>query len=128
MRRWMKVAAWAAVFSACAGAGAYVAAHTDPFPPGVDREGASPFPTASPTTSPPPIPERWTGQVRSVSYHQLYVGGRCPSRWHGSLHFTVSDAGRMSGTGHVVLLGTLECDFPIAQIQTRLVLLDVQGR
>ena len=57
MRRWVKVAAWAAVFLACAGIGAYIAAHTDPFPPGVDRQGESPFPTVSPSTSPTPGPD-----------------------------------------------------------------------
>ena len=41
MRKGVKVAAWVAVFLACAGVGAYVAAHTDPFPPGVDRPGAT---------------------------------------------------------------------------------------
>ncbi len=42
MHRVLKVAAWAALFLACAGVGAYIAAHSDPFPPGVDRPGASP--------------------------------------------------------------------------------------
>ena len=41
MRRGVKVAAWAAVFLACAGVGAFIAAHTDPFPPGVDRPSAT---------------------------------------------------------------------------------------
>ena len=54
MRKGVKVAAWAAVFLACAGVGAYIAAHSDPFPPGVDRPsatGATGSP-ASPSTSP----------------------------------------------------------------------------
>ncbi len=90
MRRWIKVAAWAAVFLACAGVGAFIAAHTDPFPPGVDRQGESPFPTVSPTPSPTPAPRPvvWAGTLRSVTYHDLYVGGRCTTRWRGNLRFT----------------------------------------
>lgn len=128
MRRWIKVAVWTAVFVTCAGAGAYLAAHSNPFPPGVDRAGVSPFPTISPSPSPlPPVPERWTGTLQSVSYHQLYVGGRCTTRWQGAFHFTVSDTGKLTGQGHAHLFGKLECDFPIAQVQTRLALVDVAG-
>ncbi|MGZ4154708.1 MAG: hypothetical protein ACXVQ0_09525 [Actinomycetota bacterium] len=129
MRRWIKVAVWAAVFLTCAGAGAYYAAHSNPFPPGVDRSGVSPFPTVTPTATPTPapVPERWSGQVRSFSYHQLYVGGRCTTRWRGGLHFTVSDVGKVSGTGRIHLSGGLQCDFPIAQVQTKLALVDVAG-
>jgi hypothetical protein len=126
MRRWIKVAVWAAVFLTCAGAGAYLAAHSNPFPPGVDRAGVSS--TTTPSASPPPtIPERWTGTLRAVSYHQLYVGGRCTTRWRGTFHLTVNDT-KLTGQGHAHLLGTLVCDFPIAQVQTRLVLVDLVGR
>jgi hypothetical protein len=128
MRRWVKVAAWAAVFVACAGVGAYIAAHTDPFPPGVDRQGESPFPTVSPTISPTPEPLVWAGPFRSVTYHDLYVGGRCTTRWRGNLRFVVDDAGKISGTGSARLDGTLECDFPIAQTQVRRFGLTVSGR
>ena len=121
MRRWVKVAAWAAVFVACAGVGAFVAAHTDPFPPGVDRQGESPFPTVSPSPSPTPAPRPvvWAGTLRSVTYHDLYVGGRCTTRWRGNLRFTADRAGNISGTGAARLDGKLECDFPIAQTQVR---------
>jgi hypothetical protein len=44
-RRLLKVAAWAAVFLTCAGIGAFVAAQTDPFPPGVDDPGLRPTPS-----------------------------------------------------------------------------------
>ena len=129
MQRWVKVAVWTAVFVACAGGGAYYAAHSNPFPPGVDRSGVSPFPTATPTPTPTPtpVPERWSGQVRTFSYHQLYVGGRCTTRWRGALHFTLSDAGKVSGSGRIHLSGRLQCDFPIAQVQTQLALVDVAG-
>jgi hypothetical protein len=128
MRRWIKVAVWTAVFLTCGGAGAYYAAHSNPFPPGVDRAGVSPFPTDTPSPSPTPVPEVWTGTFRSTSYHQLYVGGRCTTRWQGTFHFTVSDTGKLTGQGHAHILGKLVCDFPIAQIQTRLALIDVAGR
>jgi hypothetical protein len=127
MRRWVKVAAWAAVFLACAGIGAYIAANTDPFPPGVDRQGQSPFPTVSPST-PPPGPIVWAGTLRSDTFHELYVGGRCTTRWRGNLRFVVDDVGRIAGTGSARLDGKLECDFPIAQTQIRRFGLVVAGR
>ena len=79
------MAAWAAVFLACAGTGAYIAAHTDLFPPGVDRQGGSPFPTVSPSPRRRPRTPVWAGTLRSVTYHELYVGGRCTTRWRGNL-------------------------------------------
>ena len=132
MRRGVKVAAWAAVFLACAGVGAFIAAHTDPFPPGVDRPGESPVasgsPTATPTSSPSPVAVEWVGSLRSFTYHDFYVGGRCTTRWRGNLRFTVDPAGRIVGTGIARLYGKLECDFPIAQTQTRKVGLGITGR
>lgn len=132
MRRGVKVVAWAAVFLACAGVGAYIAAHTDPFPPGVDRPGGSPFPTGTPTatpsSSPSPVSVEWVGSLRGFTYHDLYVGGRCTTRWHGNLRFTVDAAGRISGTGTARLYGKLVCDFPIAQTQARRLGLGVAGR
>lgn len=132
MRRGVKVAAWAAVFLACAGVGAYIAAHTDPFPPGVDRPGESPIPTATPTptpsSSPSPEPVAWVGSLRSFTYHDLYVGGRCTTRWRGTVRFTVDATGRIAGTGAVRLNGKLDCDFPIAQTQARRLGLAITGR
>ena len=130
MRRVVKVAAWAAVFLACAGVGAYIAAHTDPFPPGVDRPGASPIGsvTATPSASPSPSPAVWAGTIRSFTYHQLYVGGRCTTRWRGKLRFRIDDSGAVDGTGGARLFGTPACDLPIAQVQIRRIGLDVTGR
>jgi hypothetical protein len=128
MGRWVKVAAWAAVFLACGGVGAYIAAHTDPFPPGVDRPGESPLPTTTPTPAPSPEPIVWAGTLRSVTYHELYVGGRCTTQWGGNLRFTVDAAGRIDGTGSARLLGKLRCDFPIAQTQVRRFGLVISGR
>jgi hypothetical protein len=127
MRTGIKVAAWAAVFLACAGVGAYIAAHTDPFPPGVDRPTGS-SPSATPSPSSPPQPVVWVGNVKSVSYHELYVGGRCTTRWGGNLRFTVNDQGEIDGTGRMRLLGKLRCDFPIAQTQVGRFELAVRGR
>jgi len=127
MRRGIKVAAWAAVFLACAGVGAYIAAHSDPFPPGVDRPTGSSAP-ATPSPSSPPQPVVWAGSMKSVTYHELYVGGRCTTRWGGTLRFTVNDEGAIDGTGRMLLLGKLRCDFPIAQTQVRRFELAVRGR
>src|SRR5687768_5721708 len=113
MRRVVKVAAWTAAFVAAAGAGALVAANTNPFPPGVDRPGegtgASPQPTTTP--SPEPEPERWRATLRSFTFHELYVGGRCVSRWSGVLRFTIDPDGRAQGAGRARLRGDLDCDF-----------------
>jgi hypothetical protein len=127
MSKALKVAAWAALFLACAGVGAYIAAHSDPFPPGVDRPGASPLASASP--SGPPAAERWVGSFRSFTYHQLYVGGRCTTRWRGALRYSVdAETGAVEGAGTSRLFGELECDFPIAQVQAERVKLAITGR
>ena len=125
MRRGLKVAAWAGLFLGCAGVGAYVAAHSNPFPPGVDRPSGSATISPSP---PPTAPDRWVGGLRSVTYHQLYVGGRCTTRWRGDLRFTVSGSGSIDGTGTARLAGTLVCDFPTAQVQAERIDLAVTGR
>ena len=130
MHKGVKVAAWAAVFLACAGVGAFIAAHSNPFPPGVDRPGASPTESVSvtPSPSPAPVPVKWVGSLQSFTYHQLYVGGRCTTRWRGSLRFTIADSGKVEGSGAAHLSGPLACDFPIAQVQVRRVALALTGR
>ena len=130
MHRGVKVAVWAAVFITCAGVGAFIAAHTDPFPPGVDRPSASPTgsESVSPTPSPVPVPVKWVGSLHSSTYHQLYVGGRCTTRWLGYLHFTIAESGKVEGSGAAHLSGPLECDFPIAQVQIRRIELTLSGR
>jgi hypothetical protein len=70
----------------------------------------------------------WTGSVKSVTYHELYVGGRCTTRWGGNLRFTVNSRGEIDGTGRTRLLGKLRCDFPITQTQVRRFELSVHGR
>ena len=59
MPKAVKILLWIGAFLACAGVGAYVAAHTDPFPPGVDDPGAhaaGPVSTEVPTSPPGPAP------------------------------------------------------------------------
>jgi hypothetical protein len=130
MHKGVKVAAWAAVFLACAGVGAFIAAHSNPFPPGVDRPGASPTESVSvsPSPSPAKVPVKWVGSLQSLTYHQLYVGGRCTTTWRGSLHFTIAESGGVKGRGAAHLSGPLSCDFPIAQVQVQRVALALSGR
>ena len=130
MHKGVKVAVWAAVFLACAGVGAFIAAHSNPFPPGVDRPLASPsgIVSVTPSPSPSPVHVKWSGSLRSSTYHQLYVGGRCTTNWRGSLRFTVTDSGRVEGKGAATLAEPLQCDFPIAQVQVRRVTLVLTGR
>jgi len=128
MRTPIKVAAWAAVFIACAGAGAFIAAHTNPFPPGVDRPSGLATGRPTPSSSPTPTVDRWRGALRSFTYHRLYVGGRCLTRWRGALRFTIDADGTVHGAGAARLLGHLQCDFPIAQVQAGRVGLTVGGR
>ena len=130
MRKGVKVAAWAAVFLACAGVGAYIAAHSDPFPPGVDRPTGSTGtsgPPISPSPSSAPEPVAWVGSFRSFTYHDLYVGGRCTTRWRGRLRFRVDPAGIAAGNGSARLFGKLVCDFPIEQTQVQRIGLAVPG-
>ena len=73
MRRGLKIVVWVGVFAVCAGAGAFVAAHTNPFPPGVEDPGARS--TTPPSTSPSPASERWSLAMTSATRHELHVGG-----------------------------------------------------
>lgn len=128
MPRWAKVILWIVVIGASAGAGAYVAAHTDPFPPGVDDPGArAPAPSDGASVDPPgdvPV-ERWRVELRSRSVHTFRVGGSCRSAWRGRVTFRVgADALRGVGTARLV---SSSCDFPVAQPQAEEVTLSVAG-
>ena len=82
MPRWVKLTLWLGVFGVCAGVGAFVAAHTNPFPPGVEDPGSrptTPTPTSGASTS-----QRWSLAMNSATRHDLHVGGSCRSRWHTS--------------------------------------------
>jgi hypothetical protein len=130
MPRWAKVILWIAVFAASAGAGAYVAAHTDPFPPGVDDPGARVGSTdASATaTASPSAAQRWRLVVRSESSHVFRVGGTCRTSWRASFVVRIGIDGRIEGVGEAGLAQPRACDFPVAQVQTEAVAMSVEGR
>jgi hypothetical protein len=123
VRRLVKVAVWIGVFAVCAGAGAYVAAHTNPFPPGVEDPGAR---SPSPTTAAPAVALRWSGTMRSRTEHVFHVGGSCVTRWRTRLSFSVHGAA-IHGTGVAKLAGEVRCDFPEVQVQTVALQLQVSG-
>jgi hypothetical protein len=126
------VAAWAAVFLGAAGIGAYVAAHTELFPP--DVEGAAgpsssltPSASASPSDTPTPTDPTWHGVMRSGSYHELYVGGRCTTQWVTTFSFDALDNGKVVGSGTAKLDGKRACTFPNAQINAERIEVSVAG-
>ncbi|MFN8232323.1 MAG: hypothetical protein U0V56_02180 [Actinomycetota bacterium] len=131
MGRLVKPAVWTAAFLACAGAGAYLAAHTDPFPPGVDRPtGTGPTGATgpSPSASPVPVVQRWTGVMPAAARHDLYVGGSCRSRWRTELRLTIEPDGSVGGAGVSLPVGDASCDFPQAQEQADRIRMAVEGR
>jgi hypothetical protein len=129
MRRFVKPAVWAAVFLACAGAGAFIAANTDPFPPGVDRPtGTGPTGLTGPSPSPEPVIQRWTGTMQTAARHALYVGGTCRSRWRTELRVMIEPSGVIEGTGVASPIIEASCDFPEAQQQARRIRMAVNGR
>ena len=121
----LKVAIWVVVFAACAAAGAVVAAHTDPFPPGVEDPGAR-SPTSATRSSEPPSVQMWRGTWLSQTAHRFHVGGSCRTSWRAALTFTI-DAGKIRGETTAELQGTATCDFPVAQVQAHVIRLAVGG-
>jgi hypothetical protein len=113
--RGIKIAAWFGVFAVCASAGAYVAAHTNPFPPGVEDPGAR---SITPTSASPAAVPRWTGTMQSRTEHVFHVGGRCATDWIATFAFRIDAAGNVRGAGNARLEGEPRCDFPVAQVQT----------
>ena len=126
MSRPLKVALWAAVFLGAAGIGAYVAAQSELFPPEVEQATTSGPPVGSSAT-PTPAELRWSGTIRSVSYHDLYVGGRCTTRWVTKISFEALDNGRVVGTGSARLDGDRICTFPNAQVNAEKIEVSVEG-
>lgn len=127
MRRLVKVVVWAGVFLGAAGIGAYVAAHTELFPPGVETGAATPSPSGTSTGTPTPADPTWTGVIRSSSYHDLYVGGRCTTRWLTRFSFETLGNGKVVGSGTARLDGDRECTFPNAQINAERIEVSVVG-
>lgn len=135
MRRFTKPAVWAVVFLVCAGVGAFVAANSDPFPPGVDRPtgtgatGATgPSGASALSPSPEPAVERWEGRMLMVARHDLYVGGTCRSRWDTTLRLVIGEDRNVTGTGAGRPVAPAECDFDEAQAQAKRVRMGVAGR
>ena len=126
MPRPVRVLLWTVVFVGAAGIGAFVAAHSNPFPPSVERSpGTSLLPLTSGPTPPPAA--IWKGTIRSSTAHRLYVGGRCETDWRGSLVVSIDQQGRADGVATVRRVGALRCDFLIAQAQIASYLLAVRG-
>ncbi len=128
--------AWTLVFAASAGAGAYVASRTDPFPPGVTDPGARPIPTTAapssetPPGEAPPSPEarRWRFSARVTSAHELHVGGACRSDWDVQAVLRERQNGRLAGSALATLRPGAGCDFPTADVQSETIFLRIMGR
>ncbi len=127
MRRALKVAVWAAVFLGAAGIGATIAAHTDLFPPDVERATATDTSTSTPTESAAAGDPSWSGVIHSNSYHDLYVGGRCTTRWVTRVTFDLLDGGKIEGTGTAKLQGDLVCTFSNAQANVETIEVTIGG-
>ena len=124
MRRAWKIVGWVFAFSACFAVGAVIAAHSDPFPPGVTDPGATVAPTPIPSLASGPT---LTGTLDLQSAHNLYVGGACRTNWQGTMIVQQDAAGSVDGTGAFHLVGGLHCDFPVIQVQTKTVHVGVTG-
>ena len=128
MRRALRVAVWAAVFLGAAGIGAYVAAHTELFPPDVERATATgPSGSPSPGSTGAGDPT-WTGIIHSDTHHDLYVGGRCTTRWVTEVTFDLLVGGTIEGTGTATLENDPVCTFSNAQINVETIEVTVGGR
>jgi hypothetical protein len=122
VRRTLKIVLWTGAFLAAAGVGAYLAAHTDPFPPGVEDPGERSSPTPSPDA------RRWGGTFDADTVHELLAGHSCSTSWHASLSFVIGPTDRILGRGVARLHGRLRCGFPVAQVQAKRVAFRVRGR
>ena len=125
MPKALKVLLWVVVFAAAAGAGAFMASRSDPFPPGVEDPGARP--TQSPTHT-APSPTVWVLSMDSDSLHRLHVGGSCRSDWTISGTITMQPSGKAAGDAIAVLRAPAACDFPQSQVQTKKIRLVVTGK
>lgn len=126
MRRSVKIVVWVAVLATCAVAGAVVAAHTDPFPPGVQDPGAQPSATSSSPTPPPATPVL-SLHISATTSHDLHVGGTCTSAWTIRAKVKIRADGSATGAGLARLAGEAACPFATAQVQTRSVPVALEG-
>lgn len=123
MPKALKVVLWVVVFAVAAGAGAFMASRSDPFPPGVEDPGARPTPTRT-----APSPTAWTIGMVSDTTHRLHVGGTCRSDWGITGTITIQPNGRAAGDANAVLRAPATCDFPQSQVQAKKIRLMVTGR
>ena len=121
MQGWRKAAVWVGAFVVAIVAGAIVAAHSNPFPPGVDDGGAAP--SASPT----PTVDHWLLRTTTVSAHVLHVGGTCRGRWILNAPLRATPDGTVLGTGTASLDGSVTCPFTTAQVEARLIPVNITG-
>lgn len=124
MHRGWKIVGWVFAFSSCFAVGAVIAAHSDPFPPGVTDPGATVVPTGSPAS---PTGPTLTGTLHLQTAHYLYVGGACRTNWKGTLTIQQDATGSVSGSGALDLAGGLHCDFSVIQAQTQTARVGVTG-
>jgi hypothetical protein len=123
----LKVLLWVVVFAAAAGAGAFMASRSDPFPPGVEDPGARPTNSPTPTRT-APGPTIWSLSMDSDTRHQLHVGGSCRSDWRVTGTITMQPSGRTAGDATARLRPPAACDFPQSQVQTKKIELVVTGK
>lgn len=121
MHGWRKVAAWVGVFVVAAGAGAFVASRSDPFPPDVD--GAVATPGASPTLS----TDHWMLRTTTNSAHILHVGGTCRGRWLLNAPLVATPDGTVTGKGTAKLAGRVTCPFATSQVEALRIPIDIAG-
>src|SRR5881296_3582002 len=91
MRTLVKGVVWFAVFAGAAGVGAYIAAHSEPFPPTADPGNS--FNSPTPPSAPAPM---WRVVMTSATRHDpIYVAGFtsipqwCTTRWRSTFTFTI---------------------------------------
>jgi hypothetical protein len=121
----VKLAIWAGLFLLAVAAGAWVASRTDPFPPGVEDPGARTV--QSPSPEPQARFARWLIAGRANTEHEMFVGGTCSTDWTLRLRPRVSESGQVQGSGRATLIRDAICDQPNAQVQTRVLVLDLEG-
>jgi len=121
----VKIIVWVAAFAVAAGAGAFVASRSNPFPPGVEDPGARP--TATPASSSAAGPVAWRLAMTSETEHRLHEGGACRSDWVTKGYAVVRPNGKATGTATAKVQPGAGCSFPQSQVQLTTVELDISG-
>jgi len=122
VRGWVRVLLWGLILLACAGAGAFLASRSNPFPPEVPPEQPTPTPTPASEG-----PARWLVSMTSRTTRTLRVGGACSSDWRMRARIRVSLEGVVVGSGRARLQPGARCDFETAQVQARAVGIRIVG-